>query len=507
MANEAQLNIDSLANLVALSADLQPRVWNTTVMQTAESEDIYTAMQGKPGSGKAFIEDRSLTAKAGAEVIMSVIAPLNGPGLRGNAYRPGNEEKRKANTFSCKIDYIWNGVATDKQAKNNLIIFSDFDRQTQADLGGWLGRFKMNDMKMKLILTANPTRNSAASQRNIFRPSNKGSREALRSGDTVSVDAIVVASELAKTNGAKAASTVQAGPGNQLKKFICQTTSAAMTSVKRDSRYRNAIEQAGNKDNTGNPSFSGKFVNVDGNAIFEHEIVDQDGWGPIGSPQTPKASLGTAIVAGTSALVITGGGNAAGAAISPAPLYFGWFSDYAYLFNSFDASVATDSSTTRYALIYNWTGADAGKFMFVSWNANNGNQLTVVARLSAGSTGTQATTVGNVTWGSSTWTDASGTTLLCETAAEGSTIVETNSYGVPIGFSFIFGEAAAIRCWGRDDMNRVTENRNYGFAMGIGVECEYGQTAALRTDGIAPNYILIEHAQSYAGVPLPNIAG
>ena len=68
------------------------------------------------------------------------------------------------------------------------------------------------------------------------------------------------------------------------------------------------------------------------------------------------------------------------------------------------------------------------------------------------------------------------------------------------------------------DMNRVTENRNYGFSMGIGVECEYGQVPAYRTDGtnvsggvpssgLCPNYMLIEHAVTYGGIPTPLIAG
>ena len=265
MANELQLNNDQLSQLVAQTPDIIPRLWKKDVEQTAATEDVFERMTGGPKSGMPFVWDRSLEDKPGNEVIITVRAPLNGPGVMGNAYRPGKAEAVRVNTYSCKIDYWWNGVATDKQAKNNTIVFSSFDNDARKWLAEWFGRKKQNDAKMKLILASDPGRNPGASGLNVIRPNYKTSREALRSGDVVSVALRDNSRVLANTNGAMAANLIKNHASkkidNSLRRYTFFATDTNLISLNQDSRYQNIVKDARERGES-NPLIAGGYVAI-----------------------------------------------------------------------------------------------------------------------------------------------------------------------------------------------------------------------------------------------------
>jgi hypothetical protein len=91
--------------------------------------------------------------------------------------------------------------------------------------------------------------------------------------------------------------------------------------------------------------------------------------------------------------------------------------------------------------------------------------------------------------------------------APGALMVEANANGVPFGYSYMLGEGAGMcghgSLKGRSAMAaRTEEHRNHGMDHGIGVETVWGVNTTKRTDGLIPNYVLVEHALNVDGLPV-----
>ena len=56
--------------------------------------------------------------------------------------------------------------------------------------------------------------------------------------------------------------------------------------------------------------WDGGWEKVRGVVISDRRVIDHDGWGPIGSAMNPKALLGNAITASSTAITVLGGGDA-----------------------------------------------------------------------------------------------------------------------------------------------------------------------------------------------------
>ncbi len=150
-----------------------------------------------------------------------------------------------------------------------------------------------------------------------------------------------------------------------------------------------------------NPLFTGKLVDWNGIAIWEHIVVDPDVDDAIGSPLAPKALLGVAVTADDTTFILKSGTDG----LNTLPEYFRDFFGFDYLFTE-DQTAAPDSNT-YYFWIKNMSGADDGKAGFYSYvgTANTGNQITAITgRLRLF---TQLTVSGNVS-GTYTTTGAHG---------------------------------------------------------------------------------------------------
>ena len=199
---------------------------------------------------------------------------------------------------------------------------------------------------------------------------------------------------------------------------------------------------------------------------------------------------------------IKGGGDATGAALTT-PQYFAAFGNAPY--TGFEGAKATaDTSTRRYWMIWNLTGADAGKFGFYSGTANNGNKLTSDERLRSAASGGAVTTLtgSSITWNSAPWTSA----YLTDAHPVGSLVFECNAKGVPFVYSWLLGSDALICGYGSTDQgvamaHPTKEIQDHGRMVAYGIESVWGSKAVPRTDGMVNGYVGIVSAFKLPGMP------
>jgi N4-gp56 family major capsid protein len=503
----AKVNTTTVANLNALTADAQEKLWVKRVMLGADQDNIfYDNMIGGEGSGKPFIRVDDLSKVDGNTITITNMAPLGGPGTQGEGDRIGNEEKLRIGTYPVRIGRQWYGVGITDVAKEETIIGGQFDNLVNRLLRQRLGKKKTEDMLM--ILKASATAS------NIVRPNFKPTRESLRTADTVGTTTITKAGLVLSGLGGTPVKIGKSDVGADIEQYLFFGTQFGLSSLRSEPAYLAAVTNAFTRG-ASNPLFRGDFTSWDGHGIYRWMLKDHDAYGAVGSTILAKAFLGEAITADVNPVVIKGGGDNTGANILPAPLYFEFFSNALYTFTNGN-TVAADTTTERFVAIQNLTGANAGKIGFYSFRINDGNKLTVYKRLRAAADATAAagdyqgafTTVGNVIWNTAPWVAAGSGTFagLTDSHPVGSLILETNSYGVPFTGSLMLGEGAGVcghgSLKGRNAMGaRTEEHRNHGMDHGIGIETVYGTAATKRTDGKTPNYVYVESAYQQDGFP------
>lgn len=489
----SKVNVETVANMVAMTAKAQEELWVKRVLMGADRDNVFSDnMIGGPGSGKPFIQYDDLTKVDGNTINVPTVAPLGGPGTQGEGDRIGNEEKLRIGSFPCKIGRFWFGVGITDVAQEETVIGSQFDNLVNMLLRQRLGRKITEDLMMNL--------KSNAIANNTIRPNNKATREALKSADQVATTTITKAGLVLSALGGKPVKTIKNKAGGDVEQFLFFSSQWGTQALAGETAYLQALQYAAERG-VQNQIFRGDFVDWNGHGIYRWYIRDHDAFGPVGSVILPRAFLGTAIPADDLTHAITGGGSALGAAALPAPNYFEAFSNAPWTFTN-GITIAADVTTVRYVLIQNLTGANAGKFGFYSYQVNTGLALTILGRLRAAAAGISVTTLGNVTWNVAPWLVA----FLTDSHPIGSLIIETNSFGVPFGYSFMLGEMAGIAGYGslkgRSAKGaRTEEHRNHGMDHGIGIEAVFGSAPVQRTDGVFPNFVLIEHTVPIDGLP------
>lgn len=493
MASYTKLNVQTVTEMLAQNANAQVTAWVMRALMLGKREcPFYDNFIGGEGSGKAFIEKADMNVTAGNTLVITTLARLGGPGRQGNAERTGYEEKMRQGSFTTKTGRMWFGTALDSIAKNETLIGTQWDAVRNELLGLRMNQQKSDDLQMELIIKAN--------ERNTIYPNNKASVEALRSADTVTVDTVTDSGVQLSLLGAKGMNVAKSGAGARYNKYMVFGAKPALAPMKKTTKYLDAIQLAGERGAT-NPGFTGDFVDLDGHGIYAWDVEDHDAYGPIGAPILPRAVLGTAITAGTTTFDITGGGNTAGAAVTPAPLYFGYFSNAAWIGCEGQKRAAV-TNVTRYCLIQNVSGADRGKFGFYSFQVNDGNKLTVLKRLASADAGAAALqTIGGVTWDTGVWSGKH-----TDAHPSGSLIMECNSYGQPFCYGFVLGEHAAVCGHANIDGKlgigrRTEEHRNHDLDHAIGLETAWGSAVTKGTDDQPRNYLLMVMAYNPPGLP------
>lgn len=487
-------NLVATSNANGGSSRFLPIMWKKGAELSEQTGDFFQEFEGK-GKMSPIRVETDFTKGAGQKIVFRNRSGLHGDGGIGDESIGANAEEWNVGEYELEVDFIRHNTEWNKRTEEQTGLGEEISSGMNEDLGEWLGRKKTKHLSMMFR-----ERLHATSQLFAGASSGVGSVDAIKTAHAISVDEVIGWGTQLKTMGAKPAQVDRDASGNLITKFILVAVTEALVTMKRSTDYKQMVREAQNREKGTNPLFNGGYVELDGHIIKEHNPLDHDGRGAIGSAQNPKALLGVAITADNLAQDIKGGGNATNAAITTAK-YFEFFPLFAYRFTP--ADTLSVSAGTYYCLIYNLSGAAAHKMGFYSFNANNGNKLTMNGRLRSAIGGIANTTIGNVTWNVAPWVAA---TKLTDSHPEGSVVIWTNSYGVPVGCSFMLGADSAKRGYGKYRNHRSTDTQEGGFFMQTYITSVFGQTPTKRTDGRTPNALRIYHAMKYAGLPaIPDV--
>lgn len=466
------------------------KIWQSGVDIFEQSEDFFRPFEGR--SRTSLIQSKVETSKGrGQEIEFVTMAGLHGePHIGDELFEDGDDfEPINLDSNSLVVDYLRHAVRYTERMEEKLGMRGEIAVGLPEELGKWLGRQKTEKLFMMLLHRGTSDNTKYAGGR--------GGVDALTNVDTIDYDEIITLVPQLKRLGGMPAYVGRDMAGNTISKYCIIATTDALFSLEMDPTFKQKVID-GDSRGAGNYIFKGGYHNLRGQIIKEYCPIDHDGWGAIGSPANPKAELGTAVTAGTATFFITGGGTAEAAALTSV-YYYKWFPKFNYRFLPGD-SLDTSGDPSFYVAIVNPDdgSANANKFGFYKCNANNGNKLTVEARLGSAPGGIRATTVGNVTWNSAVNTDAHPI---------GSSVFLCNANGVIRGRSFALAQRAARRGYGKWRNRRTEDVKEGGFVRDIFITSVFGQEPRLDVRGRAPGYRVLEHALQVAGTPLnPTLA-
>jgi hypothetical protein len=475
-------SVYTLANAVAQDADSKGKLYSKAFEVCGNTADDLSAMEGSTGSKMPIWTRNELKALAGDKIKFISLGEPDGPGVRGETELTGNTSTPRIGGWTVQVDFWRDAVELTEKQIQFLQAGGKLEFELYRLLGKKFGRQRQADMLMALRNQANG---------NVFRVGNRTSLDAIISADDFDTSVTAEASARARGLGTREVAITRSKSGSPLQRYIMFATQDAMVGIRNSSTYMTAIQNAAVRAEE-NPQFSGRLLDWNGVALFEHTVVQPDSDDALGSPLAPLAKTGVAITAGTSTFDIQG------SATNTKNLYFGFFKGYDWKW--VEGQDAVTDTGTYYAWIIPTSGDNAGKAMFVSYvgSDNNGNKITITNRLGTGAGGAKVSTLGSVAYNAS---------YHCEEAPSGSWVVPANSKGTPIGYSVLFGAGAAIRAYGAFDMVRIQEERDYGFVKGFGYKGIYGQTPTKDTQGVTRGYILLEHALERSGIVIPGVAG
>jgi len=144
------------------------------------------------------------------------------------------------------------------------------------------------------------------------------------------------------------------------------------------------------------------------------------------------------------------------------------------------------------------TGADAGKFGVYSYVEadNNGNAITMTARLGPAAAGDAVTSLAGQTWDSAIHTNAHPT---------GSLIIPVNAKCVQYGYALFLGVDSVCLGWGKYPLRDIRHDDDYEDQKGLGIESYYGLNVPRDVNGNPYSYLVMEMAIRTHGSPLPAV--
>lgn len=474
--------------LQAMAPDAVRTLWRKGVLMAEQSTDFFQQMESR--SDRSIIWSQTDTSKGNGHTMTFTTQsgfykkPKIGEALFEG---PDDFEKVRIGTYQLKVEFMANAVRCSERMEEVMGMRNEIKTNFNVELGKWLGRYKSEQMFGLFQLKLNAE--------NVYYANGK-TLDTLGSADALVWDEIVTGAQAMKPLGGLPANIAGKGSKQPIWSQTVVATEAALGSLKVDPDYKTVL-QSGDVRGRGNTMFKGGYPSIDGNTIVPYNPIDHDGVGPQGSFLNAKAFLGVAITAGTTATEIFGGGTSAESTDAD---FFRYFPGAPYEF--YDTGVLTPASETRYVLICNTSGADAGKFGMYSYTTgNDGNTITSASHLAASASGTAVTTLGDVAWDTGVWSG-----LHTEAHPEGSLIIPCNSKGVPFGDTLFLGRCAALRGYGKHRGQRSQELHQGGFIMDRYIRSVFGQTIRQDRKGRHVSVIRMRHAISYPGINFPIVA-
>jgi hypothetical protein len=434
-----------------------------------------------------------LAKEAGQKITFTTRAGMYGRAKLGEELFENDSdfEELMHGTYDLEVDWFRHGSRLSDRARHKMGWGNEIKTGLNVALGEWLGRLKTKHMFMSFL-------HKGATDNHVV-INGKSSMNKIENDDTLTYDILVQMGAMMETNNGGPAMVGRDKENNPISKYIVASSTDALFSLKLDPDYKAAIRDAGMRGPE-NLMFKGGYENLDGHVVKAYKAIQHDGAGPTGSPINPRADLGVAIVAGTGAIDIKGGGNATYAAKTNVD-YFEDFPNHDFRFSP--AESVTAGTGTFYVIIYNRTGDDAGKWGFYEFNgasANDGVKLPaagMVKRLRAGAGGIGYAQVGNVEWDAAKNTDAH---------PEGSYVFLASENGVPIGHTIFMGAGAMLRGIGAYSRQRG-EDRHQDFITDVFIKSVFGQAPRLDARGRAPGFLTLTHAINYPGITItPTLA-
>lgn len=480
----------ALANMSPASVR---QIWQKVVDVFEQSEDFWQQFEGTSKHSPIWVINDTAVGK-GLTFNVTARAGYYGPGKLGdNLFNVQSDfETDVINNNQMVADYLRNATSITQRTDEYLGMQGELASGQAEELGKWMGREKSARVFMTIRLLGQAN--------NYFNSNGKSSVGVLKTADVLTYNDILMMGQALKPKGGTPCE-VGTIRGTPVRKYCVVGTTPGLYGLKQDPNYQLILQNAAPREKWDeNPLFQGGYAELDGHSIREYNPVDADGYAVAGSGFNPKAYLGTAITAGTAAFAVAGGGSAAAAAVTTTQ-YFRYFGNYAFPFTSLNTY--SPGSSTQYFLVINAPSdpLGSGMSMYAYTTGNNGNTITITQRLAAVQNGPVAlSTVGNVTWNTGPWAG-----LCNENHSIGSTIVQCNAYGVPIGQSVMFGSGFMLRGYGSMRNQRSQWVVDGGFETRKYITSVFGQQLRQNTNGTYPGFVCMTHALSYPELGLPAI--
>lgn len=513
-------NSSTTANYVTLSTNAKEEAWVKKIKLMAQRDSVFADnMIGTDGSDKPIIDYTESGRIDGTTIHISVAAQLGAPGVQGEGARLGQEEKVKPYDFSLITGCVWFGVSQTSIAQEQTIIGSQVDTKNSELLANRLRKKITDDIEMTYVGAGAGTTLAGT---NMQFPNGK-TFHTLKSADTISLSVITRAATKLSGLGGMPIKMSKGRAGGPIEKFLFFGTHENLNPLNTDSAYLTAMQNAQVRDDT-NPLFNGDYSLVAGHAIYRDYVRRHDAYGSVGCALQPDAFLGiatpgtTAFGNGTTTGTLNGGGNSTAATVTPLRNYFEFWQLYTY--TKANGDTVTTGATTAYGCIID---ATTGKTVPFSYTANTGNTLTGALRLGPSTTAGEATTVGGGTgsggmsystaaydsssnpYTTNTGNGNPGPLLATATAvAAGSYMFQTNSLGVPIGYTLALARGGMCFGWGKGPAGNIDGERRVdtwenGRDIVWGLRVRFGCRVFLRTDAVAPGFVLVCAARQIDG--------
>lgn len=481
--------------LAAQSPESVRILWEQNVRVFEQTADPFMKYEGTSKDSPIMVINDTSVIK-GLKFRITSRAGYYGRGKSGDDIfsQPTDFEQDVINNNEVDADYLRDASSSTTRTDEYLGTMNEIANGQAEELGKWMGREKAARMGMLFRLRGG--------SENLLYGGGRTSQDALKSADGLVFNDILFMGQALKPMGGRPCEIAMKN-GSPIYKYCVMGTTPGLFTLKQDITYQNHLDNAAPREKYDeNPLWTGGYMDIDGHRIEEFNPVDPDGYAWSGSWFNPKAYLGAAITAGTTAFTLYGGGSAAAAAVTTID-YFRFFSGFAFPWTPSDVYVPT--SATRYVLICNPKGAvtadnpDPGKFGFYSYTTGNtGNTIAITGRLGPSVAGVQNTTIGGVIWNTGVWANINS-----YIHPIGSTIIETNSYGVPIGDTIMFGAMAAMRGYGQFRNHRSQQTYEGGFITQRFITTVFGQALTKNVNLRNPGYVRLRHALSYPELSIP----
>ena len=549
--------VNQLSDAVAVDANVKAQAWSRLLhlgalgyddLAAFESDEVKPGSKASldPGTPMGIICRKSDFGKIGGDTMhFTVMEAPAGPGVQGEGELTGNTSSPTFGTFKCTVDFKRDAVEYTKKHKKMMATGQGLQNATYQYMSHKMGLRRQREMMLTLRDRGTDSSDTSAANNVIrswaYRPNGRASTDTLLATDTLDVTSCVQAKIRATRNGCRPLRVAKNRFGSRVHGYLAFATETAMQGIRGSEGYELALQNSHVRGDA-NPQFSGRLVEWQKIAWFEHSVVDP-AWDDVkGSPLEPRAKVAVAVTLADDDPVIKFSTLAASkclflqdflgyqlemyesqadaslgedwASIRPdANTYFAWFFNPSGTvgFLSYGKSNITAPDGTNYGQNLILTGAN-----------KNGvtDQIGILdpeggATSEAGVSGHSAQ-IGNIvatgdSWGSSAGSGVGGTaagtsanvTYATDIEA-GATLIQANANGVCIGWSFLFGAFAAIRGYGQTDM-LIQQDRDFGFVKGGGYEGVWGQKTAERGDGRTNGYTLIEHAIEPEGYTIPSV--